>query len=31
MSRLYNAKRLLRDRLAGYVQDPAGESGANNP
>jgi RNA polymerase sigma-70 factor (ECF subfamily) len=31
MSRLYNAKRLLRDRLAGYVRDPAGESGANNP
>lgn len=31
MSRLHNAKRLLRDRLAGYVQDPAGESGANNP
>jgi RNA polymerase sigma-70 factor (ECF subfamily) len=31
MSRLYNAKRLLRDRLASYVEVPEGSTGANNP
>jgi RNA polymerase sigma-70 factor (ECF subfamily) len=31
MSRLHNAKRLLRHRLASYVDQPSGSAGANNP
>jgi RNA polymerase sigma-70 factor (ECF subfamily) len=31
MSRLHTARRLLRGRLAGYVDEPAGAAGANNP
>jgi RNA polymerase sigma-70 factor (ECF subfamily) len=31
MSRLHNAKRLLRDRLASYVDEPGEPAGANNP
>ena len=31
MSRLHNAKRLLGDRLAGYVDEPPRAAAANNP